>query len=110
MSERSLEAAVLPNGSIQLEWVANGRQIAQESTLLQNEIAELAATDPAGWLFFLGFSKSTIALAPSLHFWRGFSALFLQRLRLSPESEELRGSIALPFTDEGKKHCNRKRR
>ncbi|WP_448873461.1 DEAD/DEAH box helicase [Desulfobulbus propionicus] len=100
MSERSLEAAVLPNGSIQLEWVANGRQIAQESTLLQNEIAELAATDPAGWLFFLGFSKSTIALAPSLHFWRGFSALFLQRLRLSPESEELRGSIALPFTDE----------
>jgi non-specific serine/threonine protein kinase len=100
MSEKTLEAAVLPDGTIQLEWVKNGQQIVQDSALLQNEIAELAATDPAGWLFFLGFCKPTIALAPSLHFWRGFSMRFLRQLRLSPEVEELRGQISLPFTAE----------
>ncbi|MDD2464500.1 MAG: SNF2-related protein, partial [Desulfobulbus sp.] len=100
MSEQILEAAVMPDSTVQLEWVENGKQIAQDSSLLQNEIAELATTDPAGWLFFLGFCKPTITLSPSLHFWRGFSASFLRRLRLSPEIEELRGNVSLPLTDE----------
>ncbi len=100
MAERNLEAILMPDGSIQLEWVGTGKQVAQDSALLQSEIAELAATDPTGWLFFLGFCKPTIAIAPALHFWRGFSMRFLRQLRLCPEIEELRGRVSLPLTEE----------
>jgi len=100
MGERHLEAALMPDGSIQLEWAETEQVIAQDRALLQNEIAELAATDPSGWLFFLGFRKPTIALAPSLHYWRGFSIRFLRQLRLCPEIEELRGRVSLPLTED----------
>ena len=100
MSYERLEAALMPLGTIQLEWVGSAERIDQDSSILQNEIYQLASNDPSGWLFFLGFSNKKIKLAPSLEFWRGFSCLFLQRLSLTPEIEELCGRVSLPLDKE----------
>jgi len=91
---------MMPDSSIQLEWVDSAERIDQDSDVLQNEIYNLASTDPSGWLFFLGFSNKKIELSPSLSFWRGFSGLFLRRLSLTPEIEKHRGGVSLPLDDE----------
>jgi superfamily II DNA or RNA helicase len=100
MTYEKLDTIMMPDGTIQLEWLDSAERIGQDSVVLQNEIYNLATTDPANWLLFLGFSNKNINISPSLSFWRRFSGLFLRRLSLTPEIEEHRGGVSLPLDDE----------
>ncbi len=104
MTYRKLDAAVMPDGTVQLEWLESVEPIDPRSQALQQEIFDQYSCDhtgdPQGWLFFLGFCGKKIALSPALGFWRGFSGLFVRRLSLTPDIEEQRGGIDIPLTGE----------
>jgi superfamily II DNA or RNA helicase len=96
-----LSAILMPDCSIQLEWtspVADGDKPA--SRVMQDEIFTRFTQEPDGWLFFLGFCPENIPMSPSLTFWRTFSILFIRKLKLTPDLEELRAKAVIPFTEE----------
>jgi len=95
-----LEAVMMPNGTILLEWGPATGRINKHSELLQNEIHEHYSSEPDGWLFYLGLCNKKVALSPSLSFWRRFSSLFIRQLSLTPDIEDQRGEIVIPLADE----------
>lgn len=96
-----LVAILMPDCSIQLEWVPAtvGRQN-RHSHAIQHEIFARYTEGPEGWLFFLGFCSKSLPLSPSLTFWRTFSSLFLHKLKRTPDLEDQRANVEVPFTDE----------
>lgn len=96
-----LSAIVMPDGSIQLEWISPAAEgLTHASQVLQDEIFSFFTQEPTGWLFFLGFCSKSVPLSPSLTFWLTFSSLFIQKLKRTPDLENLRGNIVIPFADE----------
>ncbi|MEA1923288.1 MAG: DEAD/DEAH box helicase [Pseudomonadota bacterium] len=102
MSYNQLNAVVMPDGNIQLEWGTTTGKISQSGENLQNEIYKHYSSDPESWLFYLGFcnNKRALSLSPTLQFWRRFSALFVRKLKLTPNLEELRNQVIIPLSDE----------
>ena len=96
-----LSAVLMPDGSIQLEWTppaADG--LNHSSQAMQDEIFARSTQEPEDWLFFLGFCSQSVPLPPSLAYWRTFASLFIQKLKLTPDLEEVRANALTPFTDE----------
>jgi non-specific serine/threonine protein kinase len=96
-----LSAVLMPDGSIQLEWTppaADG--LNHSSQAMQDEIFARSTQEPEDWLFFLGFCSQSAPLPPSLAYWRTFASLFIQKLKLTPDLEEVRANVLTPFTDE----------
>lgn len=101
MQYTELVAVLMPDCSIQLEWSSSAAEgLNQHSLSLQNEIYARYADEPEGGLFFLGFSSKSIPLSPSLSFWRKFSGLFIHKLKLTPDLEELRSRVVVSLADE----------
>jgi superfamily II DNA or RNA helicase len=100
MAYDELQAVMMPDVTIQLEWVPAAGRIGKHSELLQNEIYEQYSAAPDSWFFCLGFYNKKINLSPSLSFWRRFSGLFIRKLSLTPDIEEQRGKIVIPLADE----------
>ncbi|MFU8819802.1 MAG: DEAD/DEAH box helicase [Desulfurivibrio sp.] len=90
-----LQAAVLPAGTLQLEWEAAGPVAAGRwrsdgrARSWQEHLYQQYRDDPEGWLLDLGLGDPELELPPSLAFWRRLAALFVARLRLIPELEAL---------------------
>ncbi|MCF8055652.1 MAG: DEAD/DEAH box helicase [Desulfocapsa sp.] len=100
-----LSAVLMPDASIQLEWTpptAGG--LKHSSQAMQDEIFAHFTLEPDGWLFFLGFCSTSISLPTSLTFWRTFSGLFIRKLKLTPELENLRTNAVIPFAKEERAH------
>ena len=100
MVHKELDAVMMPDGTIQLEWAPAFGRIYKHGELLQNEIHERYSADPDNWLFYLGFCNKKIPLSPSLSFWRSFSGLFIRKLKLTPDIEDRRGGIRIPLAGE----------
>ncbi len=99
MSDNELNAVIMPDGTIQLEWLAVSRKIYPHQLELQSHIYEQYTNHSANWLFYLGFGGQQ-KLSPSLNFWCDFSGLFNHKLQLTPDLEERRDAISLPLTDD----------
>jgi len=97
MLHAELEAVVMPDGLIQLEWMESSRKLSNATDVLQHAIFDQYAANPDDWLLFLGFCQKNIPLSPSLGFWRFFANLFTQKLRLTPELEQQRGRVVMPL-------------
>ncbi len=97
MARTELEAVVMPDGIIQLEWLGSSEKQSNATYLLQNTIFEHYLADPDNWLLSLGFCRKGVHLSPSLGFWRTFVSLFTQKLRLTPEIEQQRDRVVIPL-------------
>ena len=84
---QELNAVVMPNGSIQMEWTNAGEKINRNQHLLQQEIFKRFVSDSESVFLFLGFCDRTIPLSPSLDYLKDFAGLFANRLRLTPNLE-----------------------
>jgi non-specific serine/threonine protein kinase len=100
MPHDELQAVLMPEGRIQLEWTPVARKISSLQSILQKEIYEQYTTHPESWLFYLGFCNTETPLSASLHFWRHLSWLFVHKLRLTPDIEEQRSEFSIPLSDE----------
>ncbi len=92
---QELNAIVMPNGSIQMEWIDAREQISKSQHLLQQEIYRRFASDPETAFLFLGFCDRTIPLSPSINYWREFTGLFTEKLRLTQDLEVIRHRIKI---------------
>jgi hypothetical protein len=125
---QELSAFLTPGGTLHLEWLTSDKAVPPSTALLQQEIhghynhdtldfsrtstgmssrRELhgpARADSFAWLLFLGFSDRTVALSPSLTFWRTFGGLFAKKLRLTPELEDLRQRAVFAVSDDELEH------
>jgi superfamily II DNA or RNA helicase len=99
MSFTQLEAAVMPDGTIQLEWADVAERPNPQGEELQKQIFANYSADPHGWFFHLGFCNKHKLLSPSLAFWRDFTGYFVERLRLTPGIEKSRDELLLPLAD-----------
>ncbi len=97
-----LTAVLMPDGSIQLEWApaTTAGKLTPHSLALQEEIFARSADQADDWLFFLGFCNKSIPLSLSLAFWRTCAGLFLRRLKLTPDLEQLRENAIIPLDSE----------
>jgi len=101
MQDAELAAVLMPDGSIQLEWIPLATKgLNHQSLLLQNEIYTHYAGEPDDWLFFLGFCSKSTPLSPSLTFWRSFSSLFTDTLKRTPDLEELRAKATVSLAED----------
>ncbi len=92
---QELNAIVMPNGSIQMEWIDAGEQISKNQHLLQQEIYRRFTSDPETAFLFLGFCDRTIPLSPSINYWREFTGLFTEKLRLTQDLEVIRHRVKI---------------
>ncbi len=100
MLDQELEAVVMPDGSVQLEWNSKTGRTNKSSSLLQREIYDRFLSDPDSWLLLLGFCNKQVDLSSSLDFWRSFAGLFTRKLSQTPDIEELRHEMFVPLEDE----------
>ncbi len=98
--DQELNAVILPNGSIQLEWNSTTVKINKSTGLLQNEIHQQFLSDSDTWLLFLGFGDKQVKLSPSLDFWRDFSAFFIRELSRTPDLESIRHQVTISLDEE----------
>ncbi|MEW6586178.1 MAG: hypothetical protein AB1442_11285 [Nitrospirota bacterium] len=96
---QELNAVVMPNGSIQMEWTDTGEQINKNRHLLQREIYRRFVSDSEAGLLFLGFCDRTIPLSPSIEFLREFAGLFAKKLRLTPDLEVIRHRVRVDIEE-----------
>ncbi len=97
---QELNIAVLPNGTLHLEWMDTRDVSANSSQLLQNEIFKQYSDKSDRWLLFLGFSDPQILLPRSLDFWRRFSGSFVKKLCRTPDLEALRHRVKISITED----------
>ncbi len=90
MPNRELSVVVMPNGTLQTEWIETKENIKKSSRLLQEEIFNRFVDDADAGLLFLGFCDKNVALSPSLEYWRDFAGLFTRELSRTPELELFR--------------------
>ena len=90
MQNRELSVVVMPNGTLQTEWLKTKENIKKGSRLLQEEIFNRFVDDADTGLLFLGFCDKNVALSPSLGYWRDFAELFTRELSRTPELELFR--------------------
>ncbi len=96
---QELNAIVMPNSSIQMEWIDAGEQISKSQHLLQQEIYRRFASDPETVFLFLGFCDRTTPLSPSLNYWREFTGLFTKKLRLTQDLEVIRHRVKITIEE-----------
>lgn len=87
---RELNVVVMPNGSLQTEWIETKESINKSNWLLQQEIFNRFTADADAGLLYLGFCDKNITFTPSLEYWRSFAGQFARELRRTPELETLR--------------------
>ena len=92
---QELNAVVMPNGSIQMEWTDAGERINRSQHLLQQEIFKRFVPDSESAFLFLGFCDRTIPLSPSLDYLKDFAGLFVNKLRFTPDLEVRRHRVEI---------------
>ena len=87
---QELQAVIMPDGSIRLEWDGTEERIDKSQDLLQREIDRRFCSRPDAAFLFLGFCDRAVPLSPSLDYWRGFCGIFAGKLSRTPDLETLR--------------------
>jgi len=90
---KELHVVVMPNGSLQTEWIETKETINKSKRLLQQEIFNRFTADAYGGLLYLGFCDKNITFTPSLEYWRSFAGQYVRKLSRIPELETLRHNV-----------------
>ena len=94
-----LDAAVLPNGRIALEWSPVEDPIGKDQRLLQDELWKRMGEDYESFLLFLGFSDPSVPLSVSLDYWRKVTGRFAEELVRTRDLEVLRHKATVALND-----------
>ncbi len=89
-SFNELNAAVLPQGRIELEWSPVQEPIGKDQKLLQDELWKRRGESYESFLLFLGFCDPSVPLSISLDYWRKATGRFAGALVRTPDLEVLR--------------------
>ncbi|MBI4849748.1 MAG: DEAD/DEAH box helicase [Nitrospirae bacterium] len=95
---RELHAVIMPGGDVQLEWSPSEERVPKSRQLLEQEIFRRFGADKDSAFLFLGFSDKSIQLSDSINFWRAFAGLFAEKIRMTPDREQIRENIAVSLS------------
>ena len=101
MPNQQLNVAIMPKGSLRLEWEEAKEKISNNSHRLQEEIYERSLDDADNWLFFLGFCDKAISISPSVDHWQKFVSIFVERLVKIQDLEILRHKVSVDPPEDG---------
>lgn len=96
-----MNIVVMPNGSLRLEYEKTPETLPKNVQRIQKEIYARFLDKNDHWLFFLGFCDKAISFSPSVHHWRKFASMFVQRLVKTPDLEVLRHRVRVDSPDDG---------
>ena len=96
---RELNVVVMPNGTLQTEWIETAQPFNKSCRLLQEEIFKRFKAGPGAGLLYLGFCDKQIKLTPSLEYWQNFAGQFVRELSRTPELETLRHRATIVAAD-----------
>ncbi|MCK5215399.1 MAG: DEAD/DEAH box helicase [Candidatus Omnitrophica bacterium] len=96
---KELIAVILPDGTIQLEWIDAQDKINKSTQILEKEILKQFQEGLPSCLLFLGFCDKTVGLSPSLGFLRDFSRLFALKLSHTPNLELIRDKAVITIEE-----------
>lgn len=83
---------MLPEGRLELDWAPREEwETGQEGPDWQEELYGRYLQGSGDWLLTLGFVRDSAGISPSLNYLRSIAALFIRKLSMVPELEELRG-------------------
>ncbi|HMA67185.1 MAG TPA: SNF2 helicase-associated domain-containing protein, partial [Desulfosalsimonadaceae bacterium] len=95
-TKQTLEASVLPDQTVVLEWANTRQYMAKSRRQLEAELYAAYESGGSGdWLVSAGFSDKNIPLCASLEFFRQVAGDFADAVCRIPEIEELRESVAV---------------
>ncbi|MCK5681912.1 DEAD/DEAH box helicase, partial [bacterium] len=100
MLNHELNAVVMPDHSLLLEWlpgVSGGRGA---SGFLDEIYSHYSSAENLYWLFYLGFCNQKVSVSASLGFWRKFSYSFVGKLKLIPDLEGLRDRVVVELLED----------
>ncbi|MFP4165258.1 MAG: DEAD/DEAH box helicase [Chitinispirillaceae bacterium] len=99
-----LVSAVLFDGTLSLEWEECKKAPDDTSVTLENLLfkthKQKSIESPLQWMLFLGLSKPSIPLSPSLAFWREFGAAWLHQVQSDPDLDKKREEISPALDDD----------
>jgi len=93
-----LHAVIMPGGDVQLEWSPSEERVPKSRQLLHQEIFRRSCADKDSAFLFLGFSDKSIQLSDSINFWRTFAGMFAEKIRMTPDREQLRDTITVSLS------------
>jgi SNF2 family DNA or RNA helicase len=94
---KELNLVIMPSGVILLEWSDTPEPVKERVRLLQEQVHKSYMFGEKDWLLYLGFSDTKIRLSNSLEFLRNFTLEFVKKLIRTPELENLRHEVEIPF-------------
>lgn len=97
---RELHAVIMPGGDIQLEWSPSEERVAKSQQLLEQEIFRRFSADKDSAFLFLGFNDKSIQLSDSINFWRAFAGMFAEKIRMTPDREQVRENITVSLSSD----------
>ncbi|BBM84144.1 DEAD/DEAH box helicase [Candidatus Uabimicrobium amorphum] len=93
MTNSQLDAVILCDGSIALEWITSSGVVDKNAQKLQQQIYTVFQKNVAQALISLGFSDENTSLSPSLEFWKSFAHTFTKKLIQTPDLETIRDKV-----------------
>lgn len=96
---KELNVEIIYPRDLRLTWESGNGRLGKKRQLLNQEIFNRYAGNEKEWLLVLGCSDPQIPLSPSLDFFRGFSRLFVEKLRKMPDIEALRDRADIEYDE-----------
>ena len=90
---QELNAIILADGSVDLEWREAAEQVNKNQELLQKELFNQFKENFDSFLLFLGLCNKSVPLSVSLDYFRKFTELYTKQLIRTPNLEVLRHKV-----------------
>jgi non-specific serine/threonine protein kinase len=97
---KELIVDIMPSRELVLTWENSGERLGKKQQALNLEIHTSYIKNDKKWLLFLGCSDNKIPLSPSLNFWRGLAQIFLEKLKRTPDIENIRHNANIDILPE----------
>lgn len=95
-----LNAVILPDEKLILEWDQTSEQSDPSVRKLQEELYELSAENHDEWLLNLALCDRRRSFSLSVDFWKDFLGLFAEKLQQTEDLEEKREELRPELTEE----------
>lgn len=90
LSHQTLAAAVLPSGSLTLEFEDCQEPLSTDRRQVEAGIHAIYATDHARAFLAIGGISRSFRLSPSIEYWREISSAYIHDILVDPQTESLR--------------------
>jgi SNF2 family DNA or RNA helicase len=90
-----LQLLLTDEGRLISEFSKTSKKISESVSFIQDKFIEYQTESMEKSLFYLGFVEQKGRLSPTLNFWHDFSAIFIEKLRLTENLNKIREKVKI---------------